>query len=263
MLQNLLLIFVFVGLLSTSFSCKVTNDEDTSINVDPIFNLEMVEDLQNNRELSFWVRSIELQECVNFTISYNLEKTTSEINIGLNDIIPPSDCIIGNEPAEAELKLGFLPLGRFFSTEFNLKNTVQNKGKLTINTDAYLLELESMDGLGSVTEKLYKVPNNLIWGYTAYHNDAIAENVATNFQANLSELTSEKTLSTGYYGHFSIAEDAALSFVQNPDFQKVTTFYYNYFGESQELIDLMEDYRSNNNANDIQFKIFTAKGEVF
>lgn len=263
MTKNILLLIFSIGLLSTHFSCKVTNDEDASVNIDPVFNLMMIEDLQNNRELSFSIQSIELQGCENFTIGHNLEKTTSDIRIDLNDIIPPSDCIIGNHAAETEIKLGFLPSVRTFDAEFDIKNTVKNKGMLTINADAYLLELESMDGFGTVTEKLYKVSDNLIWGYIAYNDDAVVSNSPSDFQTDLAEITAAKSLQTGYYGHFSVTEDENLTFPQNPDFQKITTFYYNHFGNDQALIDLLTSYRSVNNDEDISFKIFTADGEVF
>jgi hypothetical protein len=263
MLKNILLFAVFAGLLSTHFSCKVTNDEDASVNIDPVFDLMMIEDLQNNRELSFWVRSIELQNCENSTIGHNLETTTTNINITLNDIISPPDCIMGNQVAETEIKLGFLPLARVFNTEFDIKNTVKNNGQLTINPDAYLLELESMDGFGSVTEKLYKISDNLIWGYIAYNDDEVVGDIPTNFQTDLDNHTNVKSLQTGYYGHFSIAENERLNLPQPLGFEKVITFYYNYFGDDQVLIDLIENYRSANNEEDISFKIFTAEGNVF
>lgn len=263
MLKKLLLLVVFAGILVVPYACKVTNDEDTAVDVDPVFELDMIEDLQNNQELSFWVRSIELQECLNGTIGHNLEKTTSNINVSLNDIIAPSDCILGEAAAVTEIKLGFLPVGRTFNTEFTIKNTIKNKGTLTINSDAYLLSLDSKDGFGDIVEKLYKIPNNLIWGYVAYHDENLMGAIASDFQTDLAVITNEKALVEGYYGHFSIDGNAELKMKQVADYQYVKTFYFNHFGINQSLIDLVESYRGANDPTEVEFKIFTTTGEVF
>lgn len=263
MLKNILLFSVFVGFFVTLFSCKVTNDEDASVNVDPIFDLVMIEDLQNNRALKFSITSIELQDCENYTIGHNLQSTTSEINIVLNGILAPSDCIVGNQPAITEVQLGTLAIGRVFNTKIDIENTVKNKGKLTVFPDSYLLELESMDGFGSVTERLHKFSNNLIWGYIAYNNEATVGDMVDDFQADLAAIVDNKTLVPGFYGHFSIDENQQLNLLQNPDFQKIKTFYFSNSNDNQALIDLLEAYRNSTNSDEIEFKIFTAEGDVF
>ena len=261
MLKKLLLLAMLSGLMAVQFSCKVTNDEDAAIDIDPVFNLDMIEDLENNKALSFWVESVELQICENYTISHNLEKTTSKLDIRLNEIIAPTDCIVGEVAAVAEIKLGELTFGRTYTTEFTIKNTITNKGILMIQADAYILEMESIDGFQSVVEKLYKIPNNLIWGYIAYNDENLVGNVPAEFLSDVTEITADKTLQDGYYGHFSIDKNGLLNFKQSPNFQKKNTFYFNYSSDTQALADLLETYRSSNNADNIAFKIFTANGD--
>lgn len=263
MLKNLLLLIFFGVLLISQPACKISNDEEAVVNVDPIFALDMVEDLQNDAELSFLIQSIEGQECLNYTIGQSLEKTTSNLNVSLNDIITPSDCIPGEAPAKADVALGYLPVGRVFNTEFRIKNTINNKGTLTINSDSYVLELESQDGFGSIVSKLNKISNNLIWGYVAYHDEDLVGDIATDFQTDLEALANDKTLEESYYGHFSIDKNAILHLKQTPGFQQVRTFYYNYFEDNQALKDLVETYQMNNNQDQITFKIFTGDGAIF
>lgn len=262
MLRKLLFLVVSCG-IAVHFSCKVTNDEDAVVDIDPVFIVDMVEDLQNNKALSFWVSSVELQECENYTISHNLEKTTSELNFRLNSIIAPIDCIVGEKAAVAEIKLGALPFARTYNTEFIIKNTITNKGTFTVQSDAYLLELESMDGIENFVEKLYKIPNNLIWGYVAFNDENVVNDKPADFLDELSSIVSDKVLQEGYYGHFSIGKNGLLKLKQSPDFQIVNSFYFNSFSDNQALIDLLETYRDSSNVDEIEFKIFTANGDEF
>lgn len=260
--KNLLFLLITGVIILTSSACKVTNDEDSVVDVVPVFDLDMVENLTNNRELTFIIESIELQECENFSVGNNLVKTTSDIKIRINDIVPPDDCISGSAPAQSTVKLGFLPLGRVFNLEFTIENTITNKGKLTILDNHYKMELESMDGFGQVVKKLNRIGDQLIWGYIAYDESDLSA-IAANFQNDLMDIADAKILEEGYYGHFSVSPDAALELLQSPDYQHIKTFYFNYSADDQGLLDLLDNYRNMVNAGQMELVIFTARGDVF
>jgi hypothetical protein len=120
--------------------------------------------------------------------------------------------------------------------------------------------METLDGISIPNSRLYKVPQNTIWGYVSY-SSIDAEEQADEFLNELNSIAEAKPFLDGYYGYFSMENDKLT--VLTEDFPKVLgkTFGLDYDGGNDELIGILENYRSLYPS--LVFKIFTSTGEAF
>jgi len=262
MQQKIYLLIVFSFLIISQFACKITNNEDSNVDIDAVFNLDMIENLQKDGELNFIVTAVEEQTCENATIDHRLEALVSRLDLSLNEIISPADCNPGQSFASTYIPIENFSVSQTKDILFRLKNTIENIGELKATDDFYELTLNTKDGFDELPEKLWRVPTNFLWGYIAYNTANVIGDAAENFQTELTELSNTIAPSNGYYGHFSIAENNSLELRQAPDFSEVETFFFNFEGDNQSLIDLLESYRMNISVDEAEFRIYRADGSV-
>ena len=249
-------------LVISAIACNISNDEQKIVDIDPVFTLDMLEDLQNNKNLLFVVNSVEWQDCENFTINSAINRSPSMLEVVLNEIVPPSDCIQGFGPATTTLTAGPLTSNRTYDIKFSLQNTVTNDGSFHNAPNYYSLALSSTNGFGSTVNELYKIPNKLIWGYIAYNEEDLVGDLPDTILDEVKSLSNEVTLTEGYYGHFRVNDNNNLQLKRTLDFQNINTFYRLFSGNTLELKALLDDYRNGPNGDLIELKIWTDSGEV-
>lgn len=233
----------------------------TVTEVEDEFYVDLWESLSpDSRNFILKIRTIDNQECTNTTIDASLSIFNSTLRFFIDDIDKPNDCISGFQPATKDLEVGEISGTKI--VQINLRNTVENNGRLVIEEDRYLLDMETENGFLLLHDELLKVPKATIWGYITYQKEE-DETIAENFMVDLEDVSTVASFKGGYYGHFTITNSSnlenAISVADQPSTSQIKTFIYNQ-GDKQSLINLLATYRANF-GNQIAIKLFTANGE--
>ena len=254
-------IFVF-ALCITGCNLESLDEPIIVSNVEKEFHLDLWEALwPNSRTSQLLIETIEDEACQNYTIAYQFNKSGSTLELSLNEIVSPEDCIDGEAPASSVVDFGALSEG-IYELNIDLKNTVFSKGQLTITEDYYTINMDTEEGIIFVRRELLRVPDDLIWGYVG-SEDAEFTAALEGFLADLQANTSSKTLTAGYYGYFSINQSRELVYSTFPfPENQFQTFYYEYNGTEAELQEMIDNYRTTH-GEDVTFKLYNAAGREF
>ena len=253
-----------LGLLLFASACELESLDDPVVvtDVEDEFYVDMWEELNaNQRNLFFNIRTIENETCLNTTIATVFSKLGNELTLELNGIETPEDCLEGEAPALGSENAGQLSAGPY-KIAINLQNTIFNSGQLDINQSRYLLNLETENGIKILRSVLLRVPENLLWGYIAYKQES-QTSIAESFMTDLRTLTREISLPIGYYGYFTINQNAPqIQVSDSPNSEYLIPFFYSYDAEMEESIqNIVTEFRANN--PDPEIALFNYKGESF
>ena len=253
----LLLLFTLAFL----YGCPQKTDDigDQIVDVKEEFLIDIWEELIGDvRSFRIDLETIEEESCLNYGINYSVHMSNGNINITINDLEEPADCLPGNAPAREFVELGQWING-FFNVEINLRDAVVNEGRLTVSNDKYLLSMESEEGISLVRTRLFKVPISTIWGEVAY-DDAELDNEVNAFMADITELGQHRQYQPGYYGYFSIEQDQSLILRDASDLPFNQTFILKLDGEKDQVVSLLDQYRDSM-GDRMQIRLFTWRGE--
>ena len=230
-----------------------------NIDIEDEFNVLLWEKLGDN-ERTFFVNleTILANSCEDAEIEYTQINQSQGIFLTVNDIIN-DHCALGSFPAKANVDVG--PLANTdYDVDINLKNVIPNTGKLTVTNDYYEINIDEPNGILIPNNRLYKVPENTIWGYVAYE-DATGEVPHDDFIGELNNITTSFFATKGWYGYFEIKENNNVQVAHDLAHNYVQPFIYRYNGESNDLENLSNTFQAN--YPNMAFKIFTSKGEEF
>ncbi len=249
--------------LLVAAGCKIDSLQDTIVvaDVDDEFSIDYWEELApGKRGLVFNIETIKEEECLNATINYQFSISGSRIGLSLDDILTPSDCVPGLAPVIENIKSGALVFP-YYELSIDLKNTVVNKGTLSVNADNYRISMLTEAGLNFVNKKLNRIPDTTFWGYVAY--PAGHQSVSADWLASISSIAAPVDAKEGYYGHFTINNNTPQKiFLRNePQHAPFDAFYFKLDAPAAEL---KEKIAAFNNAHSalVQLKVYTAWGEV-
>ena len=247
-----------VFLLIFTIGCKDEPiEEDVDVTIENEFKILLWESLEeSNRIFNLNVETIKLESCENTLIDITPSIVGSNVSITIHDI-PEPECSAPIFIANANVEIGSLNT-QSYEMIVSLKNVIQNEGTLTVENDYYELIMKELDGIVIPEGRLYKVPQNTIWGYIASDNSN-ADSVADGFIDELANMTNDQEYYDGYYGYYSALNNELT--ILNQDFlqSSVRTFGFSYQGDNSDLINIISTYRSQNSG--VDFKIFTSKGE--
>jgi len=245
--------------LFLNWSCKDDPTEDNvNISVMDEFNISMWENLNNNsRSFQLNIETIGAEFCENTLIETTNSTENGFIGLVINDI-PKDSCDSPIFPATSKFEIGLLSNGTY-PLYISLKEVIYNYGNLRVEEDYFELNMNNLDGISVPEKKLFKVPENMIWGFVAFEN-ASASTVYDEFLNELTNVAISKNFQSGYYGYFSIEDNELTILNQNISHDNHQSFGLDFSGNNAEIIDLLDTYR--NNYPDLEFKIFTSKGEA-
>ena len=255
----LLSIFILIIFLGSCNNDPII-DGPIDIDIEDEFNVLLWETLgENERAFSLNIETILSNSCENAEIEYTLYNQPDEIFVTVKDIIN-DHCAAGTFPATANVSLGTLSADEY-DLDINLKNVIPNKGKLIVTNEYYEITISDLNGIIIPNKRLYKIPENTIWGYVAYE-DATGEIPHDNFKNDLSNLASTTSLTAGNYGYFNIEPNNSILLSENLPQSHIKPFIFNFTGSESQLEDLRATY---NDANfpGMAFKIYTSTGKVF
>ena len=247
-----------VFLLIFTFGCKEDKIiEDVNVTIENEFKILLWESLEeNNRSFNLNVETIKLESCENTLIDVAPSIVGNDISFTIHDI-PEPDCPAPIFIADANVEIGTL-ISPSYEMIISLKDVIKNEGTLTVESDYYELEMRESNGIVVPETRLYKVPQNTIWGYIASDNSN-ADSVADGFLNEIDNVADDQDYIDGYYGYFSAENNELTILKENLSQSSVRTFGFSYEGDTADLVDVLSNFRSQN--VDVEFKIFTSKGE--
>ena len=238
------------------------NDHPPVVDIPVTFQIKMQEKLQAGpRPLQFQISSMEALDCENYTIAYDYDRKGQRLNLILTDFALADPCIAGEGFALTLLDLGILQPGSYPLT-ISLRNTIKNKGTLTVTEDSYSVKMETSYGIWTTTTPVYRIPDHIIWGGVFTDTDSLVY-LVDDFAAALRDLSTLADLPYSRdFGHFRIDSngEVVLKDVEAPG--PGLTFALHFEGDERELADLAATYRALGGSN-LLLLLFDAEGNQY
>ncbi len=255
-------IFIVGVLVLNIASCKLGSLDDPIVisDVEKEFYIDLRETLTvPGRQFYVDIRTIGMEPCLNSTIATELDRKTEGFDISINQINEPADCQQGEAPAIAAINLGPLS-NRSYDFTIDLKNTIYNLGKLSVDQDRIVVEMQTEEGIIFLHDELLRVPNQTVWGFVA-GDESTANEESLNFVEDLEGLGNAPSYLKGYYHYYTINTDGSVvvNHEKVVDRNFVHSFIFNYTGDKATMVDQLEAFRAAHSDVDVYF--FTAQGE--
>ncbi len=252
-----------IGLLAFNFaSCRLGSLDDPIVisDIEKEFYIDFRETLTApGRQLFVDISTIEMEPCLNATIATELDRKTDGFDISIKQIIEPDDCQQGEAPAIGSVNLG--PMShRSYDFTIDLKNTIYNLGKLSIDENRIVVEMQTEEGIIFLHDELLRVPNETVWGFAA-GDEAALDAESLTFVGDLESLGTEKAYLKGFYYYYTINPDGSLEVNHDKVVGRnfVHPFIFEYTGDKATMSDKLEAFRTNHPGVDVYF--FTSDGE--
>lgn len=247
---------VLLAFLLFSSCLKIKKE---SLPLGPV-NLGFFETLSPDaRYLGLYFYTDEQFPCTNYFINYDYSSDMGNLDIHLKEVEATDFCITATGPATAQMNLGIYQAGNY---QVNIKVVnAANVGTLQVTPTSYILMMNNPQMLTLLTDTLYRIPENTIWGYVAY-NKTEYDTVATAFLDSLEQRGAEPiNLIPGDYGYFTLTEDGELTLIDQPDTEFSLNFINKFEGEDDEIKDIISYFYINHN-NEVFILVRTSEGKV-
>ncbi len=211
----------------------------------------------NNREFVLYSSTEKIYPCCNYFIIFDSFVRYNEVYIRFNSIYKPEICLTALGPAKADVNLGRLPEGTYSLNIFVHK--LHNSGRLIVTNDYYKLDLPNSKSISIENNKLYRIPDNTIWGYTSYRGSI--DGLEQSFIDSLQILgANEKEFNPGEYGYFKIEPDG--EFVMSGTQSSIRKhFIFEYPNEVSLIENLVRNYAVNH-PDSLRIRLYTDKGKI-
>ena len=257
MTRFLLFGFLFAGLFVLGCSKSTDHHPNISFSLEDELFIVLWEDLTDGqRTFSLRFTTTENQECENTAIAYSQLHENNSITLSIDSLLFPDNCIDIPGPAHADISLGELP-PEVYDIQINLKDEIINNGRLTILTDRYEINMETLHGIDFKNNSLFRVPDNTYWGYIAYNGSHLDQ--AEEFMEEVAALTNNRSYSRGDYGHFIINQQDEVELAIDTTFPQHQTFIFQLNGDLDKLEALLQEYRASFNQG-LDISIFSYQG---
>lgn len=250
-------------LLALVVGCNKSPDDPTVIiDINDELNITMWETLVDGEsEFTFKLETINHQSCENYKFDYTLDQNSRNVKLSINSLVLPDNCIPGNVPTRESIAIGPLDPNTY-DLEINLNNNeIINTGRLLVSFSQYNLLMDSDHGIIIPDEILYRIPKNAIWGYIGINNSSQELSIRSDFESKINDFVEDHDYTSGYYGHFDLAEDNTVSISADKAYARQFNFLYKSFESEEVLKSIIDDFRLEY-GNSIEIKVFTAKGTI-
>ncbi|MEM9991746.1 MAG: hypothetical protein AAF738_08280 [Bacteroidota bacterium] len=219
------------------------------------------------------VKSLNIQDCENDTILSTFERTPNDdLWLDIAAIERAGENCIG-EPsfAKTTINLGELALGTY-DVLLSLKQTIINKGVLTITRDAYGIDMETQYGICWRNSELLRIPAATLWGYIGYKEitNTTAEEFSVLFDSfleHIQDFVSPVELpAAGYYGHFNWTGEwmagtqmPEIEIIELEEFAYVQPFVFSSTYNVSELSSAITSFQQVQRDSNLVLHFFTTK----
>jgi hypothetical protein len=224
-------------------------------------NMGFIETLSPDaRYLNLYVFTEDDFPCLNYFINYDFDNDLGNLTIDLKNIEPTDFCITGAGPATAQMNLGIYQNGTY---QMNIKvaNTA-NTGTLQVSPSHFIVTMDNPQMLTMITDTLYRIPDNLFWGYVAY-DDTLHETIANSVLDSLMQIGATNVeLTSGDYGYFALSEEGNITLIDQSELTYKIEFIYGYEGGDEDLQGIIQDFYIIH-SNKIFILIRTSEGNLY
>ena len=253
----------YIGLFSLVVlltGCSLNSDTVIVPDVEDEFYIELSEVFNGGeRSLNWKLRTIESVGCKGAGISFSFKREAGPLfSLSINNVVRPSDCDPAEEPARAVVEVGALQQGSY-PVSVSLRETLNQDGILSVYKAFYQFTIDGGSGVLPLRERLYRIPDNTVWGYVDTKGVDSLMSPAEAFLTDIQEHTQEQALVNGHYGYFEWDNGSGqLTFPDAPPTS--TGFQYSIREDRKEaLVNLISAYREDYEGLDIV--IFNTLGE--
>lgn len=255
-----LLLFLIVASFTSCELAKI-GDPIVAPDVEDEFYIDWRENLSpTQRTLQLVIRTIQTDQCPDAAITFNFARLNLGYRVSLNDIAGSDNCDEKNQPAAAEIPMGYVGPGTY-EIEIDLKNSVSNEGTLQSYTNSYALNMRSEYGIQILEKVLHKIPEHTVWGYFNFEkieDEAIVEALLNQ----LTEMGVPRTFDEGYYGHFRIGSTGQIALADQPVSSRLKTFIFSIPEHYETLNEFAEKVRDQYGES-IEFVMFDDTGRNY
>ena len=244
MIRPYFYVLLFLGLFLTSCQPDEVSPE-ININISDELQIELWEVLdRNQRMLELRVSTFEQLDCENYSIAFSSYQTINNSVISINNIVAPNQCVTGQAPATNQVDLGQFSEGDH-SIELNLKDSeITNLGLLKVRENFYELEMESDHGIFLPWKVLNSVPEDLLWGYLTFEENADQEAIIEAFNTRMAPWIDNIILFDGEYGYFNVENRRAIAIKDRQETISENLFVFKQAGPSVEIKAVLDGLRS-------------------
>ena len=253
-----------LGLVFFLTTCSVDDLKDPIIVplIDQEFHLDLWQTLGESTLSNLEVRmtTIEDEECLNTRILSTYERTGRVTAITLYDILDPETCDPGSAPARGEERLTDLE-PETYGIKIELRDVVSNDGTLHVTEDGYFIEMTESTGFTWLNKTIYRVPDNLLWGYVAFANAAEEARVA-DFVADLRAQGVPAELTEGYYGYFTVSNGGnTVKIADAPSADSAKIIFLDYTGGNALIDQKIAAFLSETGNENIELRLLNSRGD--
>jgi len=255
-------VFLFFSLFITACQPDETSPE-IRINISDELKVELWEVLSpTQRMLELRVSTLEELDCENYSLSFSLNQTINNSIVSINNIDPPSECIIGQAPASSQIDIGRFQEGDH-SIELNLKDSeITNLGLLKVRQNFYELEMESDHGFYLPWKVLNKIPEDLIWGYLTIEGSADQTAILEEFNTKIAPLVDNIILFDGEYGYFEVEDRRAIAIKDQDNTISQNIFLFKRTGTPNNVKAVLDNLRSDF-SDQFTYRVIFSDGSSF
>ncbi len=250
--------FIFIVTLLFLFSCSKNEEADHSFNQ---ITLNFYEQFYpENRELIFYLETLEEFPCSNFVIDTRIEKNNASTEIFANNIQLPNSCINNVGPATKTINMGdshlFTPSVSFWI------NDNRHDFSYTITDRQIILDRQYHfdDRLFFSRDTLWRIPEHTIWGYLVPDEQERSNMIDDLLVFLKSRNIMPKELEDGDYYHF-VVRDGKTFF--NVSKNQISGFVLETEEDLDFIVELFNEFINNSDHEHAQIRLFSSCGERF
>ena len=244
-MKHLLSLVFIIVLINSSCSLFQDPNEQTMINIEEEYRVDLWQDLvPGENPLEIVVSTVISSPCNNSEMRLAKVVSGSKIFVSIIDIINPTNCEPTSDPLLNSV-LFDLSSGSY-DVDFDLDLAVSNNGVLDITESNFSLNMDTPNGIKMGITNLQRIPNDRIWGSIEVSNESELS-LINNFLNSLQQYSNPTHgLSSGNYGHFSINNQGGVSLYGEPAHSLMRHFIVHSNANPQEIKFLFEGFRQSN-----------------
>ena len=198
---------LLLGLLGILMGCSLSGDDDVVIStVQPGLRVDLSHplDLAPQFALNFVTTD---ETCGSAKLIADGIVMEDNVHIEISGLLVPAVCDVDRGLISKEIPVGITP--GTYSVRIEIGQELSNRGELTFDGEEYQLSIIDPHGLYIGHDKLYRIPEQIVWG--EIRSDTNIPDIIDEFNEAAAAVTSSLNLKDGYYGHFAVENGSEIN----------------------------------------------------
>jgi hypothetical protein len=255
-MKNLLKTALVLMLIIGMTSCDKDGTDSNNGNI----SIRMVETIDSTRTLQLYCLTKKIYPCINYSIDFNCEVHSNNIDITFNGVIETNFCFTAVGPASSVINLGSLKDGVYTLNLFN--GNIMHTSELTVSSDKYKIHFPNNSEFEFINTTLNRIPEHTIWGYVGYHKQETSL-LVMSFINSLMDLGAKKKLyAPGHYSEFEIGADGnIIQQGEDSGYYFAQSFIFDYSEVINDVEQLVKWYAQHYGTEYLYISVYTDKND--